>query len=113
MLRAGLIKLGRKLLTLRLAVACGCSPNSVPPSEVVGSLFTRIFASCSKHQLTFINYLFARSALNTISDCAARLPEQADNGVRAGPRATWWPTAMVVDLLANLEGMCRFCHPTV
>jgi hypothetical protein len=33
--------------------------------------------------------------------------------VRAGPRATWWPTAMVVDLLANLEGMCRFCHPTV
>jgi hypothetical protein len=22
-------------------------------------------------------------------DCAARLPEQADNGVRAGPRSTW------------------------
>jgi hypothetical protein len=62
-------------------------------------------------QLTFINYLFARSALNAIPDCAARLPEQADNGVRAGPRSTWHATAMVVDLLADLEGMGGFCHP--
>jgi hypothetical protein len=59
------------------------------PPTWPGFLFARIFASCSKLQLTFINYMFARSALNAIPDCAARLPEQADNGVRAGPRSTW------------------------
>jgi hypothetical protein len=57
-------------------------------ADVVG-VFIRPFASFSKLQLTFINYLFARSALNAIPDCAARLPEQADTGVRAGPRSTW------------------------
>jgi hypothetical protein len=71
-------------------------------------LFARVFASYSKLQLTFFNYLFARSALNAIPDCAARLPEQADNGVRAGPRSRWHASAMAVDLLADLEGMCRF-----
>jgi glycosyltransferase involved in cell wall biosynthesis len=76
------------------AMACGTTDllrsdtaHSLPPTRS-GFLFARIFASYSKLQLTFINYLFARSALNAIPDCAARLPEQADNGVRAGPRST-------------------------
>jgi hypothetical protein len=59
-----------------------------PSSGVVGVLLACSFASYSKFQLTFINYLFARSALDAIPDCAAWPPEQADNGVRAGPRAT-------------------------
>jgi hypothetical protein len=84
-----------------------------PSSGVVGVLLACSFASYSKFQLTFINYLFARSALDAIPDCAAWPPEQADNGVRAGPRATLEATSMVIDLLADLEGMCGFSHPTV
>ena len=40
-----------------------------------------------KLQIAFIHYLFARGALDAIPDSTARLPEQANNCVRARLRS--------------------------
>ena len=44
---------------------------------------------------------------------AARLPDQADNGVRSGPLSTRGTSGVVVNLLADFEGVDWSFHATV
>ena len=56
--------------------------------------------------------LFAACALNLEQDGAARLPDQADDGVRPRPLSAR-ETSGVVDLLADFKSVDWSLHPTV
>ena len=62
-------------------------------------------------QLAFVCQLFAGRALDLEQDDAARLPDQADNGVRTGSLSTRGTSGVVVNLLADFEGVDWSFHP--
>ncbi len=78
-----------------------------------GFLFIRCFLGSQKNQLqfAFMCQLFAACALNLEQDGAARLPDQADDRVRASSLSTRGTSGVVVDLLADFEGVDWSCHP--
>jgi hypothetical protein len=62
-------------------------------------------------QLAFVCQLFAGRALNFEQDDTARLPDHADDRVRAVPISTRAPLR-VINLLADFEGAGWSFHPT-
>ena len=93
-----------------------CGSTSSPGRPAVrGFLFIRCFLGSQKNQLqfAFMCQLFAACALNLEQDGAARLPDQADDRVRASSLSTRGTSGVVVDLLADFEGVDWSCHPTV
>jgi hypothetical protein len=57
--------------------------------------------------------LFALRAGDPIKGCAIRLSGYADDGVRACPISARTTSGVVVNLLADFEGVDWSCHPTV
>ena len=62
-------------------------------------------------QLAFVCQLLSGFALNLEQDEAAGLPDHADDRVRAGPLSARKTSAVVVDLLADPEGVDWSFHP--
>jgi hypothetical protein len=93
-----------------------CGSTSSPGRPAVrGFLFIRCFLGSQKNQLqfAFMCQLFAACALNLEQNDAARLPDQADDGVRPRPLSARETSGVVVDLLADFKSVDWSLHPTV
>ena len=64
-------------------------------------------------EFTFVRQLLVLRILDAIQDCVARLSDNTDNGVGPCPRSARQTAGMMVNLLANFEGVCGSFHATV
>jgi hypothetical protein len=80
-----------------------------------GFLLIRYFSRSQKNQLqlAFVCQLLAACALDLEQNDAARLPDQADDGVRPRPLSARETSGVVVDLLADFKSVDWSLHPTV